>query len=131
MFLKLKPRPKSQQVCIFKANCSEATEQRFLCYSNGWWKHHHHSTTGSGWRCSNSKTSIGNAANVADPQHPLEITADGQVGARNIIPPNPSISESPLIPQPNAEMIMASAAGGMFSIEAANQYVNLMAAQQN
>ena len=65
------------------------------------------------------KHPLENAANVADPQHPLEITADGQVGARNIIPPNPSISESPLIPQPNAEMIMASATGGIFFIEAA------------
>ena len=73
-----------------------------------------------------------NAANVVDPQHLLENMAVGKVGAENAaIPQNTPILESPPIPQPNAEMIMASAAGGMFSIEAANQYVDLTAAQQN
>ena len=47
------------------------------------------------------------------------------------IPPNPPMLEPPLVPKTNSEMIMASAAGGMFSIEAANQFVNLSAAQQN
>ena len=40
-----------------------------------------------------------NAASIADPQHPLENVADGQVGARNAaIPQNPPILESPLFP---------------------------------
>ena len=32
-----------------------------------------------------------NAANVSDPQHPLENAADGQVGAKNVVPSNPPI----------------------------------------
>ena len=62
-------------------------------------------------------------------QHPLENNTVGQVGAGNTaILQGPPVLESPPVPQPNAEMIMASAAGGMFSIEAANQFVNLSAA---
>ena len=43
---------------------------------------------------------------------------------------NPLILDSSSIPQSNAEFIMASAVGGMFSIKAANQFVNLSAAQK-
>ena len=70
--------------------------------------------------------------NTADLQHLLENTAVGQVGAGyGALPQNHLILESPPVLQSNAEMIMAFAAGRMFSIEAANQFLNLSAAHQN
>ena len=55
--------------------------------------------------------------NNAVPQPSLENAAIGGqgVGNRQVLQ-NPLILDSPSIPQSNAEMIMASAAGGMFSI---------------
>ena len=41
------------------------------------------------------------------------------------------IYKFPSVLQPNAEMIKASAAGGMFSLQSADQLINLTAAQQN
>ena len=55
--------------------------------------------------------------NVTVPQPPFENAAIGGqgVGNRQVLQ-NPLILDSPSIPQSNAEMIMALAAGGMFSI---------------
>ena len=58
----------------------------------------------------------------------MENDVNGQVGADDVQVP---ILESPSVPQSNAEMIVTLEAGGMFSLQAADQFINLTVAQQN
>ena len=62
----------------------------------------------------NLQGQVGNAANL---QVVVEIVSLGD---------NP-----PPVPEPNGDMILASATSGMSSIEATNQYLNMTAAQKN
>ena len=66
-------------------------------------------------------------AKVENLQPPLNNEGNGQVGHNYEQVP---LMASPAVPL-NADMIMASAAGGMFSLQAANQFVTLTAEQQS
>ena len=66
--------------------------------------------------------------NVENLQLPLGNEGNGQVGPNYVQVP---FVASPAVPQANAEMIMASAAGGMFLLQAADQFITLMAEQQS